>query len=89
MLFRMTALVHMESIRYLVLKVAPQAILQDPQCDAEALSHIHDLAIADGEGSIMREHRGYGCLRPRYGRRRTVDLHDGILDSIDFKQAEK
>jgi hypothetical protein len=52
MLFRMTALVHMESIRYLVLKVAPQAILQDPQCDAEALSHFHDLAIADGEGKI-------------------------------------
>jgi hypothetical protein len=52
MLFRMMALVHMEPIRYLVLKVAPQAILQDPQYDAEALSHIHDLAVADGEGSI-------------------------------------
>jgi hypothetical protein len=47
------ALRQIEHIQYLMLKVALQARLQDPQCDAEALSYIYDLAVADGEGGTF------------------------------------
>lgn len=36
----------------------------------------------------MNRQLGYGCLRLRHGRRRTVDLHGGILDNFDIKQEE-
>lgn len=46
------ALRHIEHDQYLMLKVVSQARIKDPQCDAKALPHTYDLAIADGEGSI-------------------------------------